>query len=77
VTKDGAVAVILPTDHLIWSERVASALMEISDTPKVAESAGKELWVLGDLSDKARDEFKKAGWKITTGAGQYLLAAKD
>lgn len=77
VTKDGAVAVILPTDHLIWSERAANALMEISDTPAVSENAGKELWVLGDLSDKARDEFKKAGWKISTGAGQQLLPAKD
>ncbi len=77
VNKDGAVAVILPTDHLIWSERVAGALMEISDNPAIAASAVKELWVLGDLSDMAHDEFKKAGWKITSGAGKQLLPAKE
>jgi len=71
------VAVVLPTDHLIWSERVAGALMEISDNPAIAASGVKELWVLGDLSDMAHDEFKKAGWRITTEAGKQLLPAKD
>ena len=77
VNKNGNVVVVLPTDYLIWSERVSGALMEISDTPAVAQSGEKELWVLGDLSKMAHEEFKKAGWKIHTGARDQLLAKKD
>lgn len=77
VTQEGKVAVILPTDHLIWSERVASTLMEVSDKPAIAESTGRELWTLGDLSDRAKGEFEKAGWEIHTRARDQLLPAKD
>ena len=77
ITKDGKVAVVLPTDHLIWSERTSSTLMEISDNPAVAESAGRELWMIGDLSDLATKEFTAAGWKIHPRARNQLLPAKE
>ena len=77
ITTEGKVAAILPTDHLIWSERVAGTLMEVSDRPEVAQSSGNEIWTLGDLSDRAQKEFEKAGWQIHTEARDQLLPAKD
>lgn len=77
INKDGKVAVILPTDHLIWSERVSSTLMEISDNPAVAHSAGRELWLIGDLSDLAEKEFTTAGWEIHPRARSQLLPARN
>ncbi len=72
-----AVAVILPTDHLIWSERVAGALMEISDYARYRCKCCKG--VMGPRGSERHGpyEFKKAGWKITTGAGEQLLPAKE
>jgi hypothetical protein len=77
VNQEGRVAVILPTDHLIWSERVSGALMEISDKPAVAESTGRELWTLGDLSEMAQGQFEDAGWEVHIRARDQLLPAKD
>jgi hypothetical protein len=77
VDKNGKVVIVLPTDHLIWSERVSATLMEISDNPAVAQGAARELWVIGDLSARAREEISKAGWKIHTGARDQLLPARD
>ena len=77
VTTKGTIAVVLPTDYLIWSERVVGAITEISERTPEAGSGDKELWVLGDLSKMAHEEFKKAGWKIQTGARDQLLAKKD
>ena len=77
VTAKGTIAVVLPTDYLIWSERVVGAITEISERTPEAGSGDKELWVLGDLSKTAHEEFKKAGWKIQTGARDQLLAKKD
>lgn len=77
VTTEGNVAVVLPTDYLIWSERVVGAITEISERTPEAGSGNKELWVLGDLSKKAHEEFKKADWKVHTGARDQLLPQKD
>jgi hypothetical protein len=77
LTREGKVAVILPTDHLIWSERVATTFKEVSGQPEVTGSAGRELWTLGDLSKMAEGEFKKAGWEIHTRARDQLLPAKE
>jgi hypothetical protein len=77
INQEGRVAVILPTDHLIWSERVSGALMEISDEPAAAQSAGRELWLIGDLSDLATKEFTAAGWEIHPRTRSQLLPGKD
>jgi hypothetical protein len=70
--KDGTHVVLLPTDHIIWSKRVAGAMTSMSGAEK---KGGFELWVTGSLSKRATSEFKKQGWKIHTGVKSRLLPA--
>jgi hypothetical protein len=73
VNRDGDAVVILPTDHLIWTEKTAGVLTEISE--KVSASGGREteLWVLGDLSETMQRECTKKGWKVRTNVRAKLI----
>lgn len=73
VSRDGDAVVILPTDHLIWTDKAAGVLTEI--TENVSASAGREteLWVLGDLSETMQRECTKNGWKVQTDVHRQLI----
>lgn len=73
VNQDGKAVVVLPTDHLIWSERVFSGITEVSERSEQVNGGDKELYVLGDLSDIADEKFKKAGWKVHIKAHDQLI----
>ena len=68
--EDGTRIVLLPTDYIIWSKRVAEALTSIIEE---AKGTGLELWISGSLSKKATTELKNQGWKIHTKANSQLL----
>ncbi|MEN8190677.1 MAG: hypothetical protein ABFS19_12595 [Thermodesulfobacteriota bacterium] len=72
IRKDGTRVVLLPTDYIIWSELVADAATSIHGQ---AQGNGLELWLLGSVSDRARGELGKLGWKIHTETGPRLLPA--
>jgi len=73
VKKNGDLVLTLPTDYIIWSERVANTANIIAE--KLAQSKGSEveIWTLGDMSTKARSEIEKQGWKIHTRVGPKLI----
>ena len=73
VRKNGTRVVLLPTDYMIWSKRIADAVTWASSE---AKSSGLELWVLGSLSRQATVELQKQGWQIHTGAGPQLFPAR-
>ena len=49
----------------------------VTDEPAAAQSAGRELWLIGDLSDLATKEFTAAGWEIHPRTRSQLLPGKD
>jgi hypothetical protein len=70
--EDGATVVILPTDHLIWSERVAGVVEELSAADP-AKGAGFEIWTMGTLSHRAKSELQSKRWKVQENASSKLV----
>lgn len=70
VRKDGTRVVVLPSDHMIWSQRVAEAITTMGADEK---EGSNELWITGKLSKLASEEFKKRSWKVHTEAGSKLF----
>lgn len=69
--QDGALAVILPTDHMIWSARVADVAEGLTGKAK----KGVEIWTFGDFSTKARSELEHLGWQLHPNALRKMLPA--
>jgi len=70
VRKDGTSVVVLPSDHMVWSQRVSQAITSIGAEGK---GGSNELWVSGTVSKMASAEFKKAGWEVHTKSGAKLF----
>jgi len=75
--KDGTPVVLLPTDYLIWSEKIAGVCSSLSSEMRQSNVKVKEIWVFGNLSSVAHHEIEKMGWKIHTGVQQQLLPSKE
>ena len=73
IDKDGTAVIILPADHLIWSERVSGVFAEVNEEIKESSSTVPELWILRDLSEKATQNYKNEGWKVYTDTRNQLL----
>jgi hypothetical protein len=61
--KKGKIVIALPADHILWGERLASAVSEIM---KKTKGDRFELWTAGSVSKKAKNQLSKAGWVIHT-----------
>ena len=75
--KDGTIVVILPGDHIIWSEKVAGITGSLKEKAKISKGRGLEVWVSGDFSTMARSKLEKMGWKVHTKVRSKLLPAKQ
>ena len=71
--KDNTAVIILPTDHIIWSKRVASIGEDLVRQEVSGKHAGYEIWTLGTFSNMARANFKELGWKVHEKAGRELI----
>lgn len=64
-TKDQALAVMLPVDHLFWTSRVALVAQALTaHVPRRPRIARRELWIAGRVSPRARQEFESLGWAV-------------
>lgn len=69
-TPSGKRIILLPTDHLIWSAKVAEAVRPLS-SDKANDKY--ELWTTGTFSALATSNFNKMGWVTHDRAGTTLL----
>ncbi|MCP4260664.1 MAG: hypothetical protein GY774_24535 [Planctomycetes bacterium] len=76
VRKDGSVVVLLPTDYIIWSEKVADVAASLTEKAKQTKGPGVEVWTLGSFSERAKSELQKMGWKIYTDVRSQLIPKK-
>jgi hypothetical protein len=64
-TKDRALVVMLPVDYLFWTSRVAAIAQTLTahvpDRPRIVR---RELWIAGNVSPRARQEFESLGWTV-------------
>jgi hypothetical protein len=72
-TKDGRIVVVLPTDTLVWSAKVADVTRSLTEKAREAGSPGIELWVLGNVSQMVHSRLTEMGWGIQTGVQSRLI----
>ncbi len=62
--KKGEILLIIPADYVTWNERFSGTVTEIKE--KMKRKSTYELWTIGNISSKAKDNLSKAGWGIHT-----------
>ena len=72
IKKDGTTVILLSTDHIIWSERIANVVEGLT-AAKQGKGARFELWTLGTLSNQARSALQEKGWKTYENALGRLI----
>lgn len=68
IKEDGAIVIILPTDHIIWTE---AAMQNVKYLEKYG--SGGEAWVVGDFSPLAEQELRRKGWKLHTKVREQII----
>ena len=64
-TKNKRLIVMLPVDYLFWTSRVASVAHALTThIPSRPRIAGRELWIAGNVSPRARQELESLGWTV-------------
>ena len=72
IKKDGTTVILLSTDHIIWSERIANVVEGLT-AAKQGRGARFELWTLGTLSNQARSALQEKNWKTYENALGRLI----
>jgi len=75
--NDGTIVVVLPNDHLIWSEKVADVTGSLVEKTKKSKGTGLEIWALGDFSTMARSNLETMSWKVHTKVRSQLMPTKE
>jgi len=77
-TASGAKVLIIPADHMLWSELVAQAATWLDQGhADQAQPARKQLWILGDFSARANAELQARGWELHSNVQAALLQEKE
>jgi hypothetical protein len=64
-TENKTLVVMLPVDYLFWTSRVASVAQALTThIPSRPRIARRELWIAGNVSPRARQEFESLGWTV-------------
>ena len=64
-TKNMPLVVMLPVDYLFWTSRVASVAQALTThVPSRPRIAQRELWIAGNVSQRARQELELLGWTV-------------
>jgi hypothetical protein len=61
--QDGAMIIPAPVDYLSWTERVAA----FAKHPSFQAARQRTVWISGQISPRAKQEFEANGWTIQEG----------
>lgn len=64
LTIDNKIITIIPVDYVCWSEKVAESARFHDQVFSKVEAQGRELWVVGQISDRAVSEYNNLGWEV-------------
>ena len=77
-TANGALVFNVPVDYLVWTAAVADAIDGANQlVNKMPEVKGKELWLTGTLSRRARIELENRGWVVKDRTETQLFSAVE
>ena len=60
---------LIPGDHLFWTEGMASAIESITDFLETKGAEGLEMVTTARASDRFQNEASRLGWKVETQQG--------
>jgi len=64
-TKSQTLVVMLPVDYVFWTARVARVAQALtSQVPSRPRVVRRELWIAGNVSPRAKQEFEALGWAV-------------
>ncbi len=66
IKKDGSMVILLPIDYLIWNKRLAQITRDLTEQTKTQKNPAPQIWLLGDLTDRAEKELTEQGWQVQT-----------
>jgi LDH2 family malate/lactate/ureidoglycolate dehydrogenase len=70
--KDGATVLLIPADHVIWSEHFAeNARILVEELHSAGGSP--EVWTMGDFSELARQNLAELGWEVHEDVQDQLI----
>jgi hypothetical protein len=58
--RDGMLLLPAPVDYVSWTERVAS----FAESPSFLEVSQRTIWLVGQMSPRAKKEFTARGWNV-------------
>jgi len=64
LNSDNRIVTIIPVDYVCWSEQVAEAANFHNEVFSGVDTRGKELWIIGDISERATLGFTNLGWEV-------------
>jgi hypothetical protein len=73
-TTGGNLVFNAPLDHLVWTEPIARFITAVNSVvQETGGIKGKEFWVTGTLSARAKKELKSRGWQVQERSEERLL----
>lgn len=63
-TKDGRLVAAFSADAIFWTEAIADAAQEFAAAYAAAPASTRELWVVGQTSERFRTELRAKGWQV-------------
>ncbi len=64
LTVDGRLAVAAPLDYTVWTEDLAAGVDRLAELGAKLGAQRREVWFLGEVSDRCRGELETRGWKV-------------
>lgn len=62
ITSTGDLVVIIPADYLSWTEIVAAGVNRLDEHAEKGGVKRKSIWLLGEASEKMREQLMARGW---------------
>lgn len=63
-TKDGKLVAAFSADAVFWTEAMADAASEFSGAYAADPAKTREIWLIGQASDRFKSEMKAKGWQV-------------
>jgi len=72
VKADGTAVLLFPSDYVYWTETMAQAAQDYLALNEGQAGQKPELWILGQVSERARGELLTLGYELHTGFGDQI-----
>lgn len=70
--ENGQLLLMLPTDHLTWNREFVGAIESLAIRAGKQQSDKAQLWTLGSVSKRTREELSKRGWSVKSDVSKVL-----